>query len=94
MSEMNEEVLDEAMESSTEENVSETKEDENVTSTEETAETAENADAEASEADSEDPDKKKSFFKKKKDRWQSLITSVSVQRKKNHRCTIWEQKQS
>ena len=31
MSEMNEEVLDEAMESSTEENVSETKEDENVT---------------------------------------------------------------
>ena len=65
MSEMNEEVLDEAMESSTEENVSETKEDENVTSTEETAETAENADAEASEADSEDPDKKKSFFKKK-----------------------------
>ena len=67
MSEMNEEVLDEAMESSTEENVSETKEDENVTSTEETAETAENADAEASEADSEDPDKKKSFFKKKKD---------------------------
>ena len=41
MSEMNEEVLDEAMESSTEENVSETKEDENVTSTEETAETAE-----------------------------------------------------
>ena len=67
MSEMNEEVLDEAMESSTEENVSETKEDENVTSTEETAETAENADAEASEADSEDPDKQKSFFKKKKD---------------------------
>ena len=67
MSEMDEKVLDEAMESSTEENVSETKEDENVTSTEETAETAENADAEASEADSEDPDKKKSFFKKKKD---------------------------
>ena len=66
MSEMDEKVLDEAMESSTEENASETKEDENVTSTEETAETAENADAEASEADSEDPDKKKSFFKKKK----------------------------
>lgn len=66
MSEMNEEVLDEAMESSTEENVSETKEDENVTSTEETAETAENADAEASEADSEDPDKKKSFSKEER----------------------------
>ena len=48
MSEMDEKVLDEAMESSTEENASETKEDENVTSTEETAETAENADAEAS----------------------------------------------
>ena len=68
MSEMDEKVLDEAMESSTEENASETKEDETVTSTEETAETAENADAEASEADSEDPDKKKSFFKKKKDK--------------------------
>ena len=53
MSEMDEKVLDEAMESSTEENVSETKEDENVTSTEETAETAENADAEASEADTD-----------------------------------------
>lgn len=66
MSEMDEEVLDEAMESSTEENVSETKEDENVTSTEETAETAENADAEASEADSEDPDKKKSFSKEER----------------------------
>lgn len=66
MSEMDEKVLDEAMESSTEENVSETKEDENVTSTEETAETAENADAEASEADSEDPDKKKSFSKEER----------------------------
>ena len=32
MSEMDEKVLDEAMESSTEENASETKEDENVTS--------------------------------------------------------------
>ena len=41
MSEMDEKVLDEAMESSTEENASETKEDETVTSTEETAETAE-----------------------------------------------------
>ena len=40
MSEMDEKVLDEAMESSTEENASETKEDETVTSTEETAETA------------------------------------------------------
>lgn len=66
MSEMDEKVLDEAMESSTEENASETKEDENVTSTEETAETAENADAEASEADSEDPDKKKSFSKEER----------------------------
>ena len=77
MSEMNEEVLDEAMESSTEEKVSETKEDENVTSTEETAETAENADAEASEADSEDPDKKKSFFKKKKDKKDEQIEELT-----------------
>lgn len=77
MSEMNEKVLDEAMESSTEENVSETKEDENVTSTEETAETAENADAEASEADSEDPDKKKSFFKKKKDKKDEQIEELT-----------------
>lgn len=77
MSEMNEEVLDEAMESSTEENVSETKEDENVTSTEETAEIAENADAEASEADSEDPDKKKSFFKKKKDKKDEQIEELT-----------------
>ena len=77
MSEMNEEVLDEAMESSTDENVSETKEDENVTSTEETAETAENADAEASEADSEDPDKKKSFFKKKKDKKDEQIEELT-----------------
>ena len=77
MSEMNEEVLDEAMESSTEENVSETKEDENVTSTEETAETAVNADAEASEADSEDPDKKKSFFKKKKDKKDEQIEELT-----------------
>lgn len=77
MSEMNEEVLDEAMESSTEENVSETKEDENVISTEETAETAENADAEASEADSEDPDKKKSFFKKKKDKKDEQIEELT-----------------
>ena len=77
MSEMNEEVLDEAMENSTEENASETKEDENVTSTEETAETAENADAEASEADSEDPDKKKSFFKKKKDKKDEQIEELT-----------------
>ena len=77
MSEMDEKVLDEAMESSTEENVSETKEDENVTSTEETAETAENADAEASEADSEDPDKKKSFFKKKKDKKDEHIEEIT-----------------
>ena len=77
MSEMDEKVLDEAMESSTEENTSETKEDENVTSTEETAETAENADAEASEADSEDPDKKKSFFKKKKDKKDEQIEELT-----------------
>ena len=77
MSEMDEKVLDEAMESSTEENVSETKEEENVTSTEETAETAENADAEASEADSEDPDKKKSFFKKKKDKKDEQIEELT-----------------
>ena len=77
MSEMDEKVLDEAMESSTEENASGTKEDENVTSTEETAETAENADAEASEADSEDPDKKKSFFKKKKDKKDEQIEELT-----------------
>ena len=77
MSEMDEKVLDEAMESSTEEDASETKEDENVTSTEETAETAENADAEASEADSEDPDKKKSFFKKKKDKKDEQIEELT-----------------
>ena len=77
MSEMDEKVLDEAMESSTEENASEIKEDENVTSTEETAETAENADAEASEADSEDPDKKKSFFKKKKDKKDEQIEELT-----------------
>ena len=65
------------MESSTEENASETKEDENVISTEETAETAENADAEASEADSEDPDKKKSFFKKKKDKKDEQIEELT-----------------
>ena len=77
MSEMDEKVLDEAMESSTEENASETKEDETVTSTEETAETAENADAEASKADSEDPDKKKSFFKKKKDKKDEQIEELT-----------------
>ena len=77
MSEMDEKVLDEAMESSTEENASETKEDETVTSTEETAKTAENADAEASEADSEDPDKKKSFFKKKKDKKDEQIEELT-----------------
>ena len=77
MSEMVEKVLEEAMESSTEENASETKEDETVTSTEETAETAENADAEASEADSEDPDKKKSFFKKKKDKKDEQIEELT-----------------
>ena len=77
MSEMDEKVLDEAMESSTEENASETKEDETVTSTEETAETEENADAEASEADSEDPDKKKSFFKKKKDKKDEQIEELT-----------------
>lgn len=77
MSETDEKVLDEAMESSTEENASETKEDETVTSTEETAETAENADAEASEADSEDPDKKKSFFKKKKDKKDEQIEELT-----------------
>ena len=82
MSEMDEKVLDEAMESSTEENASETKEDENVTSTEETAETAENADAEASEADSEDPDKKKSFFKKKKDKKDEQIEELTDKVKK------------
>ena len=82
MSEMDEKVLDEAMESSTEENASETKEDETVTSTEETAETAENADAEASEADSEDPDKKKSFFKKKKDKKDEKIEELTDQVKR------------
>ena len=77
MSEMNEEVLDEAMEPSTDENASETKEDENVTSTEEAAETAEAAETEASDADSEDPDKKKSFFKKKKDKKDEQIEELT-----------------
>lgn len=77
MSEMNEEVLDEAMESSTEENASETKEDENVTSTEETTETAETSDTEAADADSEDSDKKKSFFKKKKDKKDEQIEELT-----------------
>ena len=77
MSEMNEEVLDEAMESSTDENASETKEDENVTSTEEAAETAEAAETEAADADSEDSDKKKSFFKKKKDKKDEQIEELT-----------------
>ena len=80
MSEMNEEVLDEAVETSTEETASETKEDENVTSAEETAdtkETAETADTQAADADSEDPDKKKSFFKKKKDKKDEQIEELT-----------------
>lgn len=77
MSEMNEEVLDEAMEPSTEENASETKEDENVTSTEETTETAETSDTETADADSEDSDKKKSFFKKKKDKKDEQIEELT-----------------
>ena len=80
MSEMNEEVLDEAVETSTEETASETKEDENVTSAEETAdtkETAETADTQAADADSEDSDKKKSFFKKKKDKKDEQIEELT-----------------
>ena len=77
MSEMNEEVLDEAMEPSIDENASETKEDENVTSTEEAAETAEAAETEAADADSEDSDKKKSFFKKKKDKKDEQIEELT-----------------
>lgn len=80
MSEMNEEVLDEAVETSTEETASETKEDENVISAEETAdtkETAETADTQAADADSEDPDKKKSFFKKKKDKKDEQIEELT-----------------
>lgn len=80
MSEMNEEVLDEAVETSTEETASETKEDENVTSAEETAdtkETAETADTQAADADSEDPNKKKSFFKKKKDKKDEQIEELT-----------------
>ncbi len=80
MSEMNEEVLDEAVETSTEETASETKEDENVTSAEETADTkdtAETADTQAADADSEDPDKKKSFFKKKKDKKDEQIEELT-----------------
>ncbi len=80
MSEMNEEVLDEAVETSTEETASETKEDENVTSAEETAdtkETAETADTQAADVDSEDPDKKKSFFKKKKDKKDEQIEELT-----------------
>ena len=77
MSEMNEEVLDEAMEPSTEENASETTEDENVTSTEEITETAETSDTETADADSEDSDKKKSFFKKKKDKKDEQIEELT-----------------
>ena len=77
MSEMNEEVLDEAMENSTEENASETQTDENVTSTEETTETADTEEAENTDTDSEDSDKKKSFFKKKKDKKDEQIEELT-----------------
>jgi molecular chaperone GrpE len=77
MSEMNEEVLDEAMENSTEENASETQTDENVTSTEETTETADTEEAENADTDSEDSDKKKSFFKKKKDKKDEQIEELT-----------------
>ena len=77
MSEMNEEVLDEAMENSTEENASETQTDENVTSTEETNETADTEEAENADTDSEDSDKKKSFFKKKKDKKDEQIEELT-----------------
>ena len=77
MSEMNEEVLDEAMENSTEENASETQTDENVTSTEETTETADTEEAENADTDSEDSDKKKSFFKKKKDKKDEQIEELA-----------------
>ena len=76
MSEMNEEVLDEAMENSTEENASETQTDENVTS-EETTETADTEEAENADTDSEDSDKKKSFFKKKKDKKDEQIEELT-----------------
>ena len=77
MSEMNEEVLDEAMKNSTEENASETQTDENVTSTEETTETADTEEAENADTDSEDSDKKKSFFKKKKDKKDEQIEELT-----------------
>ena len=77
MSEMNEEVLDEAMENSIEENASETQTDENVTSTEETTETADTEEAENADTDSEDSDKKKSFFKKKKDKKDEQIEELT-----------------
>ena len=77
MSEMNEDVLDEAMENSTEENASETQTDENVTSTEETTETADTEEAENADTDSEDSDKKKSFFKKKKDKKDEQIEELT-----------------
>lgn len=77
MSEMNEEVLDEAIENSTEENASETQTDENVTSTEETTETADTEEAENADTDSEDSDKKKSFFKKKKDKKDEQIEELT-----------------
>ena len=77
MPEMNEEVLDEAMENSTEENASETQTDENVTSTEETTETADTEEAENADTDSEDSDKKKSFFKKKKDKKDEQIEELT-----------------
>lgn len=77
MSEMNEEVLDEAMENSTEENASGIQTDENVTSTEETTETADTEEAENADTDSEDSDKKKSFFKKKKDKKDEQIEELT-----------------
>ena len=77
MSEMDEKVLDEAMENSTEENASETQTDENVTSTEETTETADTEEAENADTDSEDSDKKKSFFKKKKDKKDEQIEELT-----------------
>ena len=78
MSEMDEKVLDEAMESSTEENASETKEDENVTSTEETAETAENADAEASEVIPKILIKRNLFSKRRKTKRMSRSRSLPI----------------
>ena len=108
MSEMNEEVLDEAMENSTEENASETQTDENVTSKRQLRQQIQKKQKMlirilkiqikrnlfSKRKKIKRMSRSKSLLTKSKDRWQSSIISVSVQKRKNHRCTIWEPKRS